>query len=115
MDFRKFARLLDSGSISEILLTDHVKLRLKQRNVDPKLIEDLLLKRQKALRGIEHQGGNRFKLTYVHPESRGMDLYGLVIVVEARERKSKMRLTVITAFPQPASRRIRVSEDGEKC
>ncbi|AHL22308.1 hypothetical protein [Thermococcus nautili] len=112
MDFRKFVRLLDSGSISEILLTDHVKLRLKQRNVDPKLVEELLLKRQKALRGVEHQGGNRFKLTYVHPESRGMDL---VIVVEARERKSKMRLTVITAFPQPASRRIRVSEDGEKC
>ncbi|MFA4640695.1 hypothetical protein [Pyrococcus kukulkanii] len=41
------------------------------------------------MRGVEQQGKNRFKLTYVHPEKEDMDL---VIVVEMRERKSKMKL-----------------------
>jgi len=108
MDFGKFVKLLSSGSIAGISLTDHVKLRLKERNIRPSLVEDVLLNRWKDLRGVEQQGEDRFKLTYLHPEMDDMDL---IIVVEARERRSKMRLTVVTAFPQPSSRRIRVVDN----
>ncbi len=108
MDFRKFVRLLDSSSIAEILLTDHVKWRMQERGLNPRVVEDLLRKRQKDLRGVEQQGKNRFKLTYLHPEVDGMDL---IIVVDAKERRSKMNLTVVTVFPQPSSRRVRVMDD----
>ncbi|WP_297506271.1 hypothetical protein [Thermococcus sp.] len=40
-----------------------------------------------------------------------MDGMDLIIVVEARERKSKMRLAVVTAFPQPSSRRVKVVDN----
>ncbi|WP_297463661.1 hypothetical protein [Thermococcus sp.] len=40
-----------------------------------------------------------------------MDDMDLIIVVEAKERKSKMRLTVVTAFPQPSSRRVKVVDN----
>ena len=70
MDFEKFVKLLSSGSIAEISLTDHVKLRLRERNIRPNLVENVLLNRWKDLRGVEQQGESRFKLTYVHP---GMD------------------------------------------
>ena len=108
MDFMKFIKLLDSSSITEVFFTPHVKLKLEERNLSMRLIKDLLLKRRKDLKGVEHQGEDRFKLTYLHPELEGMDL---IVVVEAREVKSKMKLTVVTAFPQPSSRRIRVMSD----
>ena len=108
MDFGKFIRLLSSGSIAEISLTEHVKLRLEERNIRTSLVEDVLLNRWKDLRGVEQQGESRFKLTYLHPELEDMDL---IIVVGARERKSKMRLIVVTAFPQPSSRRVKVMDN----
>jgi len=81
---------------------------LRERNIRPSLVENVLLNRWKDLRGVEQQGKSRFKLTYVHPEMDDMDL---IIVVEAKERKSKMRLTVVTAFPQPSSRRVKVVDN----
>lgn len=108
MDFRKFIKLLDSSSIAEVLLTDHVKWRMKERGLNPKVVEDLLRKRQKDLRGVEQQGESRFKLTYLHPEREDMDL---IIVVEVKEKRSKMNLTVVTVFPQPSSRRLRVVDN----
>ncbi|MCD6523964.1 MAG: hypothetical protein J7K48_03065 [Thermococcus sp.] len=108
MDFRKFIKLLDSSSIAEILFTDHIKWRMSERGLNPRVVEDLLRNRQRDLRGVEQQGENRFKLTYLHPERDGMDV---IIVVDVREKKSKMRLTVVTAFPQPSSRRVKVVED----
>ncbi len=83
MDFGKFVKLLSSGSIAEISLTDHVKLRLQERNIRPSLVEDVLLNRWKDLRGVEQQGESRFKLMYLHPEMDDMDL---IIVVEGLER-----------------------------
>ncbi|WP_297506273.1 hypothetical protein [Thermococcus sp.] len=59
MDFVKFVKLLSSGSIAEISLTEHVKLRLQERNIRPRLVEDVLLNRWKYLRGIEQQGGEQ--------------------------------------------------------
>ncbi|AMM53400.1 hypothetical protein TQ32_02020 [Pyrococcus kukulkanii] len=108
MDFMRFINLLRSSSIAEIVFTDHVKQRLEKRNISDKLVESLLRRRQKDLRGVEQQGKNRFKLTYVHPEKEDTDL---VIVVEVRERKSKMKLVIVTVFPQPSSRRIRVVDN----
>ena len=108
MDFRKFIKLLDSNSIAEIMFTNHVKWRVEERELNTRVVEDLLRKRQKALRGVEQQGEHRFKLTYLHPEKEGMDL---IIVVDVKERGSKMRLTVVTVFPQPSSRRVKVVND----
>jgi hypothetical protein len=108
MDFRKFIKLLESSSIVNITFTSHVKWRLKERNLSNKLVESLLQRHQKDLRGVEQQGEDRFKLTYVHPEKEDTDL---IIVVEVKERKSKMKLIVVTVFPQPASRRIRVIDN----
>ena len=108
MDFRKFIKLIDSSGISEILFTDHVKWRMNERGLNPRVVEDLLRKRQKDLRGVEQQGENRFKLTYLHPERKDMDL---IIVVDVKERRSKMDLTVVTAFPQPSSRRLKVMDN----
>jgi len=108
MDFSKFVKLLDSGAIAGILFTDHARWKMSERDLNPRTVEDLLRKRQRDLRGVEQQGKNRFKLTYLHPEGKGMDL---IIVVDVKEGKSKMRLTVVTAFPQPSSRRIKVVDD----
>ncbi|QDA31876.1 hypothetical protein FH039_10050 [Thermococcus indicus] len=108
MDFRKFIRLLDSSSLAEIIFTDHVKWRLDERGIGSRTVEDILRKRQKDLRGVEQQGDSRFKLTYLHPEKEGMDL---IIVVDVKERRSRMKLTVVTVFPQPSSRRIRVVDN----
>lgn len=110
MDFRKFIKLLDSSSIVEITFTSHVRFRLGQRGLNERTLEELLRKHQKDLRGVEEQGDGRFKLTYLHPEREG---YDVIIIVDAKEKKSKMSLTVVTAFPQPSSRRIRVIDNGE--
>ena len=109
MDFTKFVALLRSKSISEVTFTSHCEYRLQLRGISKGLVEDLLHD-PKSLRGVlQQEPKNRFKLYYVYTEDKD-----LIIIVDAKLIRSKLRLTVVTVFPQPSKRRTKVREyEGE--
>ncbi len=105
MDIWTFINLLRSRAISEVVFTEHSKYRLSQRNLSEREIKKLL-ENKHLLRGIFRQRSNRFKLCYEIP-GRGLDV---IVVVDAKHIKSKLKITVVTAFLQPSERRTKVKE-----
>ncbi|NJE09255.1 hypothetical protein E3E31_12125 [Thermococcus sp. M39] len=105
MDFTKFVALLRSKSISEVTFTPHCEYRLQLRKISKDLVKSLLYD-PKSLRGVlQQEPEERFKLYYTYTEDKD-----LVIIVDAKHIKSKLRLIVVTVFPQPSKRRTKVKE-----
>ncbi|KUH34413.1 hypothetical protein APY94_01915 [Thermococcus celericrescens] len=107
MDFTKFVAMLRSKSISDVTVTPHCGYRLQVRGIPKGLVKELLYNPQ-GLRGVIQQAPEgRFKLYYAYTEDKD-----LIIIVDARHVKSKLKLTVVTVFPQPSKRRTKVKEYG---
>ncbi|RLF79509.1 hypothetical protein DRN44_08765 [Thermococci archaeon] len=109
MDFTKFVALLRSKSISEVTFTPHCEYRLQLRKISKSLVKELLYD-PKSLRGVLQQEPEaRFKLYYTYAEDKD-----LIIIVDAKHIGSKLRLMVVTVFPQPSKRRTKVKEYGRE-
>ncbi|WP_258083280.1 DUF4258 domain-containing protein [Thermococcus thermotolerans] len=109
MDFTKFVALLRSKSISEVTVTHHCEYRLQVRGISKDLVEELLYNPQRLRGVLQQEPEGRFKLYYAYTDDKD-----LIIIVDARHVKSKLKLIVVTVFPQPSKRRTKVKEYGRE-
>ena len=109
MDIWTFINMLRSKAISEIIFTKHCKWRLSQRGFREEDIMKLLGDKRR-LRGIFQQKEDRFMLCYEHPTNRDLDV---ILILDVKHIKSKLRVVVVTVFPQPSRKRTKVIEDEE--
>ncbi len=107
MDIWTFINLLRSKAISEVVFTEHCRWRLNQRGFSEEDIRKLLYDRR-HLRGIIQQKKDRFKLCYEHLTNRDLDV---VVIIDAKHIKSKLKIAVVTAFLQHSKRRTEVKGD----
>lgn len=92
-------------SKEQIILTDHTKLRLSERNIDKEVIYDCLINGEP--KGIldQKESSNsdaKYKIHYRYPNKQNYDLI-IVIVID----KSEDNIRVITAHPQNKERRVK--------
>ncbi|NJE12894.1 DUF4258 domain-containing protein [Thermococcus sp. LS2] len=105
MDCYQLMKLIRSKNI-EFIETVHFQNRLAGRNIPHEWIREVFNNPKKIV-GIIQQDevGEKFLLYY--PLSDDKDL---VIVIKARQAKSKLYLTLITAYLQEKRRRMKTNE-----